>query len=274
MGPLPKGQFGAKYILAIIDIFSKYIKLYALRRATTENILKKMTKDYIPKYGPVKQLLTDNGTQFNNTKWYDQLQCMRVKPLYTTTYHPESNPVERANREIGRILRTYCHAKHTSWVQWLHTIEFWLNNTTHESTGYTPQQIMCGTRHKLTIDKLIDFPKEADTTSEMIICELVKKRLKKCAQQRNQTKDKNKRFITYQPGQQVLVKEHRLSSAEDKTIHKFFLLYRGPYDIVEVRGNNTVTIKLESGQTQIHNMKNVKLYVPPDPGEGGMNINH
>jgi len=43
MGPLPKGQFGARYILAIIDIFAKYIKLYALRRATTEIILKKIT---------------------------------------------------------------------------------------------------------------------------------------------------------------------------------------------------------------------------------------
>jgi len=73
MGPLSKGQFGAKYILAIIDIFSKYIKLYALRRATTETILKRITKDYIPRYGLVKQILTDNCIQFNNAKWYEQL---------------------------------------------------------------------------------------------------------------------------------------------------------------------------------------------------------
>jgi len=101
-----------------------------------------------------------------------------------------------------------------------------------------------------------------------------KKTIEEMRPQRNQTKDKNKKFITYEPGQQVIVKEHRLSSAEDKTIHKFFLLYRGPYDIVEVKGNNTVTLKLEAGQMQTHNMKNVKLYVTPDPGEGCTNINH
>jgi len=117
----------------------------------------------------------------------------------------------------------------------------------------------------------IDFPENTEETSEKIICQLAKNRLERRAKLRNQTKDKNKRFITYQPGQQVLIKEHRLSSAEDKTIHKFFLLYRGPYTITEIRGNNTVTIELEPGQTQVHNMKNVKLYVPPDHREAVTN---
>jgi len=38
---------------------------------------------------------------------------MNIRVGDTTPYHPESNPVERANREIGRILRTYCHGKPT-----------------------------------------------------------------------------------------------------------------------------------------------------------------
>jgi len=93
--------------------------------------------------------------------------------------------------------------------------------------------------------------------------------LEKRAKLRNQTKDKDKKCIIYRPGQQVLIKEHRLSSAEDKTIHKFFLLYRGPYTITEIRGNNIVTVELGPGQIQTQNMKNIKLYVPPDPGEVG-----
>ncbi|CAI6375307.1 unnamed protein product [Macrosiphum euphorbiae] len=268
MGPLPKGQYNMRYILAIIDIFSKYVKLYAIRRATTDTILKKITDDYIPKYGPVKKILTDNGTQFRNDKWIKQLQAARIQAVFTTTYHPEGNPIERTNREIGRILRTYCHSKHEGWVKWISTIEFWLNHTTHESTGYTPQQIMFGSRHILTIDKLLDFPTVQGDTTEKITCHLIKSRLEKKAAARNKIKDKNKKFITYLPGQQVLVKEHRLSSAEDKTIHKFFLLYHGPYKISEVRGNNTVVVEVEPGKNRTHNMKEVKLYIPPDPGEG------
>lgn len=67
----------------------------------------------------------------------------------------------------------------------------------------------------------------------------------------------------------MLVKEHRLSSAEDKTIHKFFFLYHGPYTISEVRENNTVVVEAEPGKTRTHNMKNIKLYIPSDPGERG-----
>jgi len=40
MGPLPRGQGGSRYILTILDIFSKYIQLYPLEKATTETILK------------------------------------------------------------------------------------------------------------------------------------------------------------------------------------------------------------------------------------------
>lgn len=39
MGPLPTGRGGVHYILAVLDTFSKYIKLYALKKATTKAIL-------------------------------------------------------------------------------------------------------------------------------------------------------------------------------------------------------------------------------------------
>jgi len=109
MGPLPRGQGGCRYILAILDVFSKYIKLYPLKKATTDTIIKRLVNEYIPTIGLFKKILTDNGTQFTSTKWEKVMQGLKITNLHTTIYHPESNPVERANREIGRLLRTYCH---------------------------------------------------------------------------------------------------------------------------------------------------------------------
>jgi len=113
MDPLPRGQLGNH------DIFSKHIQLYVLRRATADNILRKLQNQYLPKHGPVKCILTDNGTQFHSKKWKTQLQLWNIHHTVTTTNHLEGNSVERANREIGRILRTYCHHKHSSWVNYL-----------------------------------------------------------------------------------------------------------------------------------------------------------
>lgn len=118
---------GTHYILAILDIFSKYIKLYALKRATTTAILNKLEKGYITEIGKPEAILTDNGTQFTSSKWKNRLNELNITTCYTTAYHPQSNPVERYNREIGRLLRTYCNEQHSKWPNFLDKIEFWMN---------------------------------------------------------------------------------------------------------------------------------------------------
>lgn len=278
MGPLPRGQRGAKYILAILDVFSKFIQLYPIKKANADTILRKIIHEYIPKIGPIDQLLTDNGTQFHSKQWFKQLTALGIRIIHTTTYHPESNPVERANREIGRMLRTYCHSKHTNWVKWLPNIEYWINHSHHDSTGYTPHQVLYGEEPNTTIAPQILFPDREEEINHEGIIEVVRKKLRTKADARNRVKDQAKKFIQYQVGQQVLVKEHRLSSCEDHEIHKFFLLYRGPYTLVHVSDNNTVLVEDSRGQTARYNIKNVKPYhalprkdedlcFPPDPGK-------
>lgn len=66
MGPLPTGRGGTHYILAVLDTFSKYIRLYALRKATTKGILNRLEHNYITTTGEPKSVLTDNGTQFTS----------------------------------------------------------------------------------------------------------------------------------------------------------------------------------------------------------------
>jgi len=74
-------------------------------------------------------------------------------------------------------------------------------------------------------------------------------------------------FPKYSVGQQILVKEHKLSSAEDREIHKFFLLYKGPFTIQSVNENNTITECNDQDIICTYNIKNVKRYMPPDPGK-------
>lgn len=66
MGPLPTGRGGTHYILAILDTFTKYIRLYAIKRATTKAILNRIVNDYIPSTGKPEAILSDNGTQFTS----------------------------------------------------------------------------------------------------------------------------------------------------------------------------------------------------------------
>lgn len=81
----------------------------------------------------------------------------------------------------------------------------------------------------------MDFPEEGQGEDTEVIIQLAYKKMKRMTQLRNQGLDKGKTFIQYTVGQQILVKEHRLSSAQDHEIKKLFLLYRGPYTIIEIK---------------------------------------
>lgn len=155
MGPLPTGRGGVHYILAILDTFSKYIRLYALKRATTKAILNKIELDYIKTIGKPESILTDNGTQFANRKWREKMSELGIKVAFSTIYHPQSNPVERYNREIGRILRTYCNNQHTAWPNMLGKVEEWMNKMKSEITEETPYEVMFKKKPSNQIHKLI-----------------------------------------------------------------------------------------------------------------------
>lgn len=69
-GPLVTCTAGVWYILVLIDNFTKYIKLYAMKCATTYAMLKRI-KEYVEEHGCPKNILTDNGIQFTTYKWKD-----------------------------------------------------------------------------------------------------------------------------------------------------------------------------------------------------------
>src|SRR5436190_16798188 len=112
IGPLPTGQGNVNYIFITLDIYTKFVKLYPLRKANTKNILLKLFNDYIPNYGKPTKIQSDNGTQFKSKKWIQELEEHNILPIFNPIYHPKSNMAERPIKEIKRCLRTYCNKNH------------------------------------------------------------------------------------------------------------------------------------------------------------------
>ena len=85
-GPLPTAAAGVKYILVIVDNFTKYVKLYTLRRATTVATLRRL-RQYVNEFGKPKAILTDNGTQFTSKQWIKGLDELGIIPKYLSLIH-------------------------------------------------------------------------------------------------------------------------------------------------------------------------------------------
>lgn len=241
-GPFPRsgGRSGYRYIIIIFDHFTKYTKLYPINKATTQNILKIIFNRYANEVGKPESLLTDHGTQFKGKMWKRELNNAHIKTYKISVYHPSSNPAERVLREVGRILRTYCHDNHRSWSQVVHDAEDILNFAHHDTTGLPPYQVMFGKPTPRQITTLIDFP---EVSEEPIDVMKLYTRIKGRAELRRRKQMKTGWTpIKYQVGEKVLIKNRQLPSSIEGIARKLLLLYIGPYTISKDNNNNTYTL--------------------------------
>ena len=150
----------------MLDAFSKYVKLYAIKRQTTRIALKKLIESYIPEVGKPERVLSDHGTQFTSHVWSRKLRELGIRVIFSSVRHPQSNPAERVMRELGRLFRTLCSDSHTRWAKHLADIEFFFNITSHHSTGFCQFELHFGKKPKDQIMDLIIFPKNKDISHE------------------------------------------------------------------------------------------------------------
>ena len=81
-------------------------------------------------------------------------------------------------------------------------------------------------------------------------------------ERRKRRHDARGKWMKYEIGQLVLVKRHDLSNAQEKEIKKFFLLYEGPYEVIEVKMQNAYVLQDRETKEIVgtHNATNLKLY--------------
>lgn len=224
----------------MLDAFSKYVSLYAMKKANVQTCLKRILNDFCPKFGKPKRILSDHGTQFTSGKWKRDLENEGIKVLYSSIRHPQSNPTERVMRELGRLFRTLCADKHTKWVQYLPQIEEILNITVHQSTGIAPYELHFGEPIQDKIKKLIKFP-DAPAVSHEYLITLARENLKRNSENRRKQQGAISKVVLG-VNDLVLLRVRHLSNALDRVTKKFFHLFEGPYKIVRCVGNNALVL--------------------------------
>lgn len=256
-GPLPSARAGLSKILVVMDMFTKYVKLYPVKLMTTEATINAMTK-YIEEFGVPKKVLSDNGRQFTSSKWTEFWRRHKTVVSFISTYRPASNPVERVMATIGDMLRLYSRESHRRWPMLIRDIEHRINTVEHITTGVVP----CA----LQIRKL---PVRSDPDSLIDLDDNEYERLKKIAQDNiRKAIDQRQRYfhkthphlIELMTGQIVYVKNQTLSNAAQGEAKKLFALFSGPYIVIENLTNNTyLTKNLKTNLYKTVHLNNLKI---------------
>jgi transposase InsO family protein len=151
---LYKDNNNFKYILVIIDIFTKFVYLFPLKRKGASQDDEHDTHNDIPVLlnklflsGDVPDTLhSDQGTEFRNRSVNDVCVEFGVRQIFGNAYSPQTQGfVENKNKQIKALINSYFikYGKPT-WHHILDRIAYTINNSKHFVTGYTPMQLHRG----------------------------------------------------------------------------------------------------------------------------------
>ena len=153
MGPMPQTSRRNRYILVLVDYFTKWCEAVPLTEIDAITVANAVLSHWICRWGAPNQLHSDRGTNFESSLMLEICRALKIDKTRTTAYHPQGNGlVERTNRSIKTMLRVATQKNPHSWDLSLPHCLLAYRTTVHKSTGQTPHFMWTGRELRLPSD--------------------------------------------------------------------------------------------------------------------------
>ena len=253
MGPLPISRCGHKYILVIIDAFSRWATAIPLAETSAITLSDCLWEAFLTKYGAPRHIHSDQGRNLNAEVVKRLLAFWGVKTSTSVAYFPQGNGlVERVNRTIQDILAKSLEGKDSdSWSEALSGAMFAYNTTPHSETGMSPHAIFFGRLPRLPGALAFDAdgatPPEEKFRNFQTLYDKIATHLQQL-----------KRDERFKVGDLVLVHRPAVAPAFPK---KFSMPWKGPYRVVGTCGFMRYVVSSDDGTQFVAHATQVKKYI-------------
>lgn len=88
LGPFPIALRQLKFLIVTVDYFTKWIEAEPLAQITLAQIQRFTFKNIVTRFGIPEPIVTNNGTQFTDRKFQEQLFDLSTKQHFTSVEHP------------------------------------------------------------------------------------------------------------------------------------------------------------------------------------------
>lgn len=145
LGPFIRTKRGNTYILVIIDAFTKFINLTAVRNTKSSTSIR-VFKEHFSYFGTPTRLITDQGTSFTSKLFKSFVVTAGIKHICNAVATPRANgQVERYNRTILASLGAMNHDQpNGKWDEHLPDLQLGINTTINATTKKTPTELLFG----------------------------------------------------------------------------------------------------------------------------------
>ena len=245
VGPFTHKSQKFKYILTIMDRFSRYCAAAALRTQTSKEIARNLLSKWIFRMGVPETMLSDQGANLSlSAIMQDLYKVLGINKVRTTAYHPACNgALERRHKDLVNVLKKLVGDSPNNWQDHLDIALFALNSAVCASTGYSPHELVFSYQVRVPADLVFSvtttqhYKNGAHLKSENYykfkeIFDIVRSNIDTSMKLQKRTYDRQTNFTKYKIGDRVLV--YRPVPAQVKEWRKFKNTFIGPFEIQKV----------------------------------------
>lgn len=254
LGPFVRSKAGNSYIFAIIDGFSKFIFVRAVKNLKSNTTIK-ILQDIFDVVGCPRVIISDRGTSFTSRTFREYIKSIGVKHVLNAVATPRANgQIERYNRTILDSLNASNHGlDEREWDLHVGKVQWSLNNTTNKGTGTSPSEIVFGRRTTSTSEGMIRNALHEDEDPSEIDLEEIRGKAKECIEKSQlymkNNYDKNRAPTKfYNEGDLVMIPNHCIPA--DGKSKKLVQKYRGPFKVTSVLPNDRYEVTSIPGFTK------------------------
>lgn len=243
LGPLPITFSGNKYLLVIVDCFTKWVEAFPLKNIKAKTVSEVFLNQVISRHGVPLEVHTDQGRNFESSLFRELSQILGIKKTRTTALHPQSDgQVERQHQTILNYLAKFVSENQRDWDRWIPLYLLAYRSSKHETTGVTPAELYFAQDLRIPADLLRGNPPDSlrtDSTEGYLrkiknkleeIHENVRRKMDIKSSRTKTWYDQKARKIHFEVGQKVWFYNPRRMKGRTPKLQSS---WEGPYSVVK-----------------------------------------
>ena len=260
-GPHPTSSLGHKYMLTVVDHFSKWADAFPIRNQEARTVAQVLVDKVFCYLGMPLQILSDQGINFQSELFKELCEMMNIEKIRTSAYKPSTNgAVERFHRTLNSMIGKVVAENHRNWHELIPQIMAAYRASEHSATGFSPNRIMLGRECRAPIDLILGIPGDTESIfshdqfiqtkhEQMIYCyNLVREHLGVAAQRRKHNYDMTVRSKHFDIGQKVWYYYPRRYKSRSPKWQKF---YTGPFEVIKQLGPLNFSLRKCNGRKEV-----------------------
>jgi len=201
-------------------------------------------------HGAPMKIVCDRDPRFQDSFWRELMRLMGVRVASTTPYNPRSDgQAEHTNRVVEDMLRSFVGANPVDWDLYMTNVEFAINDSRSDVTGFTPFELCYGVSPMSQLDIFLEAAVHpgsvrrkggVGTAHEMAVkfssqLRDARSRLELAQQRQREQFDKRHRQHRYKVGDLVWIEaRHLTEKVMDRALcRKLGKRWHGPVPVVE-----------------------------------------